>query len=74
MQQIVRIFLVISNVGLLNKLKNLKDQLIIELGKIKPPPSSEHRGENYDPKWTHCRSLLFLKDKVKPRASSRNIK
>jgi len=73
MQQIVRYFLVISNLVLRNKWKIFKDQFNIEFGKIKPPHLSEYRGENYELKWPHYMSSLFLKDTVKPRAMSSNI-
>ena len=74
MQQNVRFLLVLSYAVLRNKWKNLRDSFNVEFGKIKPPLSSDHRGESYEPKCLPYRSLLFLKDKVKPRASSRNIK
>jgi len=56
------------------KWKYLRDQFSVEFGKIKPPRSGDPAGESYGPKWPHYRSLLFLKDIVKPRASSRNLK
>jgi hypothetical protein len=56
------------------KLKYLRDQFSVEFGKITPPRSGDPGGESYEPKWSHYRSLLFLKDVVKPRASSGNLK
>ena len=56
------------------KWKYLRDQFSVEIGKIKPPGSGDPGGESYEPKWPHYRSLLFLKDIVKPRASSSNLK
>ena len=50
------------------------DQFSVEIGKIKPPRSGDPGGESYEPKWPHYRSLLFLKDIVKPRTSSSNLK
>jgi len=55
------------------KWKYLRDQFIVEFGKIKPPRSGDSGGESYEPKWPHYRSLLFLKAIVKPRASSSNL-
>jgi hypothetical protein len=52
----------------------MRDQFSVEFGKIKPPRSGDSGGEPYEPKWPHYKSLLFLKDIVKPRASSSNIK
>ena len=56
------------------KWKYLRDQFSVEFGKIKPPRSGDPAGESYGPKWPHYRSLLFLKDIVKPRASSSTLK
>ena len=56
------------------KWKYLRDQFSVEFGKIKPPRSGDPAGESYESKWPHYRSLLFLKDIVKPRASSSNLK
>jgi len=56
------------------KWKYLRDQFSVEFGKIKPPHSGDPGGESYEPKWPHYRSLLFLKDIVKPRAFSSNLK
>jgi hypothetical protein len=39
-----------------------------------PPRSGDPGGESYESKWPHYGSLLFLKDVVKPRASSSNLK
>ena len=55
------------------KWKYLRDQFSVEIGKIKPPRSGDPGGESCEPKWPHYRSL-FLKDIVKPRASSSNLK
>jgi hypothetical protein len=56
----------------------LRDQFSVEFGKIKPLRSGDPGCESYEPKWPHYRSLLFLKvflkDVVKPRASSSNSK
>jgi len=43
------------------------------LWKIKPPRSGDPGGEFCEPKWPYYTSL-FLKDIVKPRASSSNLK
>jgi hypothetical protein len=51
----------------------LRDQFTVEFGKIKPPRSGDPGGESYEPKWPHYRSLLFLKDIVKPRGLSSNL-
>jgi hypothetical protein len=56
------------------KWKYLRDQFSVEFGKIKLPRSGDPGGESYELKWPHYRSLLFLKDVVKPRASSSNLK
>jgi hypothetical protein len=55
------------------KWKYLRDQFSVEFEKIKPPRSGDPGGESYELKWPHCRSL-FLKDTVKPRALSGNLK
>ena len=68
------IFFVLSDAVLCKKWKYLRDQFSVEFGKIKPPRSGDPGGESYEPKWPHYRSLLFLKDTVKPRASSSNLK
>ena len=52
----------------------LTDQFSVEFGKIKPPRSGDPGGESCELKWPHYRSLLFLTDIVKPRASSSNLK
>ena len=52
----------------------MRDQFSVEFGKIKLPHSGDPGGESYEPKWPHYRSLLFLKDIVKPRALSSNLK
>jgi hypothetical protein len=70
----VRFFLVISDAVLHKKWKYLRDQFSVKFGKIKPPRSGDPGCESYEPKWPHYRSLLFLKDVVKPRASSSNLK
>jgi len=70
----VRLFFVLSDAVLRKKWKYLRDQFSVEFGKIKPPRSGDPGGESYEPKWPHYRSLLFLKDIVKPRASSSNLK
>jgi len=56
------------------KWKYLRDQFSVDFGKIKPPRPGDPGGESYETKWPHYRSLLFLKDIVKPRASSSNLK
>ena len=58
---------------LCKKWKYLRDQLSVEFGKIKPPRSGDPGGKSYKPKWPHYRSLLFLKDIVKPPALSSNL-
>ena len=70
----MRLFFVLSDAVLRKKWKYLRDQFSVEFGKIKPPRSGDPGGESYEPKWPHYRSLLFLKDIVKPRASSSNLK
>lgn len=55
------------------KWKYLRDQFSVELGKITVPRSGDAEGESYEPKWPHFKSLLFLKDVVKPRPSSGNF-
>jgi hypothetical protein len=65
-------FIVLSDTVLSKKWKYLRDQFSVEFGKIKPPRSGYPEGESYEPKWPRYRSLLFLKDVVKPRASSSN--
>jgi hypothetical protein len=55
------------------KWKYLRYQFSVEFGKIKPPRSGDTGGESYEPKWPHYRSLLFLKDVMKHRASSSNL-
>jgi len=55
------------------KWKYLRDQFSVEFGKIKPPRSGDPGCKSYEPKWPHYRSLLFLKDIVKPRGLSRNL-
>ena len=70
----MRPFLVLSDAVLCKKLKYLRDQFSVKFGKIKLPHSGDPGGESYEPKWPHYRSLLFLKDIVKPRASSSNLK
>jgi hypothetical protein len=69
----VRFFFVLSDAVLRKKWKYLRDQFSVEYGKIKPPRSGDPGGESYELKWPHYRSL-FLKDIVKPRASSSNLK
>ena len=56
------------------KWKYLRDQFSVKFGKIKSPHSGDLGGESYEPKWPHYRSLLFLKDMVKPRALSSDLK
>jgi len=70
----VRYFLVLSDAVLRKKWKYLRDQFCVEFGKSQPPHSGDTGGESYEPKWPHYKSLLFLKDVVKPRSSSSNLK
>ena len=70
----MRLFFVLADAVLRKKWKYVRDQFSVEFGKIKPPRSGDPGGESYEPKWPHYRSLLFLKDIVKPRASSSNLK
>lgn len=55
------------------KWKYLRDQFTVELGKITPSRSGDPAGATYEPKWPHFKSLLFLKDVVKPRQSTSNL-
>ena len=55
------------------KWKYFRDQFSVEFGKIKPSRSGDPGVESYEPRWPHYRLLLFLKDIVKPRASSSNL-
>lgn len=55
------------------KWKYLRDQFTVELGKITPSRSGDPAGATYEPKWPHFKSLLFLKDVVKPRQSTGNL-
>jgi len=52
----------------------LRDQFSVEFGTIKSPRSGDPGGESYELKLPHYRPLLFLKDIVKPRATSSNLK
>jgi hypothetical protein len=70
----VRYFLVLPDAVLRKKWKYLRDQFCVEFGKSKSPHSGDAGGESYEPKWPHYRSLLFLKDVVKPRSSPSNLK
>jgi len=69
----VRFFFVLSDAVLRKKWKYLREQFSVEFGKIEPPHSGDPGGESYELKWPHYRLLLFLKDIVKPRASSSNL-
>lgn len=51
----------------------MRDQFAVELGKIKPTRSGDPGGITYEPKWPHFKSLLFLRDVVKPRQSTGNL-
>lgn len=54
------------------KWKYLRDQFSVELGKL-PPPSSGDASGAVTPKWMYFSQLLFLKDTVKPRISTRDL-
>ncbi|RVE49701.1 hypothetical protein evm_005676 [Chilo suppressalis] len=65
----------VEEAALRKKWKYLRDQFCVEFSKIKQPRSGDPGGEtSHDPKWPHYRSLLFLKDIVRPRASSGNLR
>ncbi|KAG5900584.1 hypothetical protein JTB14_022887, partial [Gonioctena quinquepunctata] len=55
------------------KWKYLRDQFSVELGKAKPPRSGDPADESNIPKWPYFKSMVFLKDIVKPRPSSSNL-
>ncbi|KAG8276589.1 hypothetical protein J6590_062916 [Homalodisca vitripennis] len=46
----------------------------VECSKIKPPRSGDAADTATEPKWPYFKQMLFLKDIVKPRASSSNLK
>lgn len=48
----------------------MRDQFVIEHGKIRVPRSGDGASTSYEPKWPYYKSLLFLKDIIKARKSS----
>lgn len=56
------------------KWKYLRDQFAVEIGKAKPAKSGAAAGSVYVPKWCYYESLLFLKDIVKSRPPSSNVR
>ncbi|XP_076034496.1 uncharacterized protein LOC143021098 [Oratosquilla oratoria] len=54
------------------KWKYLRDQFAVELGKIAPARPGEASGDTPTSKWQYFKLLLFLRDVVKPRASTGN--
>lgn len=54
------------------KWKNLRDQFAVELGKF-TPRTGDAAGDTQTSKWQYFKSLHFLKDVVKPRASTGNF-
>nr|CAD7444604.1 unnamed protein product [Timema bartmani] len=55
------------------KWKYIRDQFCVELGKIPPSRSGDTVEGSPTSKWAYFKSLLFLKDSVKPRASCGNL-
>ncbi|XP_045482789.1 uncharacterized protein LOC123686591 isoform X2 [Harmonia axyridis] len=55
------------------KWKYLRDQFSVELGKCPILRSGDAPEDELSSKWTYFTQLLFLKDVVKPRASSGNL-
>lgn len=56
------------------KWKYLRDQFSVECSKIKTPRSGDAAETVTESKWPYFKSMLFLKDIVRPRASSSNLK
>ncbi|XP_044749765.1 uncharacterized protein LOC123310363 [Coccinella septempunctata] len=56
------------------KWKYLRDQFSVECSEIKPARSGDAADTTIEPKWPHFKGMLFLKDVIKPRASSSNLK
>ncbi|CAG9822198.1 unnamed protein product [Phaedon cochleariae] len=55
------------------KWKYLRDQFSVELGKLPVRRSGDAAEDDLQSKWPYFSQLLFLKDIVKPRASSGNL-
>lgn len=67
----MRVNILISDAVVRKKWKYLRDQFAVEVGKM--TSTTEHSlNELPEPKWRHFKSLLFLRDFVKPRTSSGN--
>lgn len=64
----------VSGPVLRKKWKYLRDQFSVECSKLKPSKSGDAANTTNEPKWPYYKQLLFLKDIVKPRASSSNLK
>lgn len=50
----------------------MRDQFAVELGKLSQSRSGDEASSSY-PKWYYFKVLLFLKDVVTPRVSTRNL-
>ena len=55
------------------KWKYLRDQFAVEFGKVQPLRSGQAAHAETS-KWQHFAALMFLKDIVKPRMSSGNLR
>lgn len=55
------------------KWKYLRDQFATEVSKLKPPRSGDEGGEIQASKWLHFKSLYFLRNIIKCRASCGNL-
>lgn len=55
------------------KWKYLRDQFAVEVGKYPPAPLRDVAGDIQTSKWQYFQLLLFLKDVVKPRPSTKNF-
>lgn len=64
----------ISGTVLRKKWKYLRDQFSVECSKVKQPRSGDAAETTTEPKWPYFKQLQFLKDIVRPRVSSSNLK
>lgn len=65
--------LVFTEAVVKKKWKYLRDQFAVELGKYPPPRSGDAADATQSSKWQYFHLLHFLKDIVKPRASTGNV-